>query len=618
MLKIKSSITHRTKQIEKIKLKKGEKSMHETKTKKLIAENKLLKEALKDAQRIIASSNLKIALNQKNVIRGAKDFGEDMEFLENLVDAIPGNIYWKTRRGVYLGCNTAFAKILHLKSNQDIIGKNDYDFLNKRAASKIVKIDREVMEHDAERVMEETGCDIHGKPAIYLSKKIPLHDRHGAVVGLAGVSLDITERKKYEELLRKEKEALSRAKKITAEFISKMQYEVTGRQSRVGAERSAQEIKEYLEKIITLIPLNVYWKDRSGHYLFSNSKMVETIGLQFPQDAVGKTIYDLTTEKKQADFVHSTDEAVMRENKEQKIEETVLDAEGNQLTFLTYKIPLHDVKGKVVGLLGVSLNISERKRAEIKLLQLEREKAAADERMKTVELFSGFLAHELGNAVAGVKINADVLKGLMPLLSQLIDESKEAKNCKRELTVMSETIKQVVNAASSAEKIFNITLMNMKTASIPKERMQSSSIKHALETAVAEYPYREGEAKKISVTGQDFTYIGIPIYTEHVFLNLIKNACQAIREVGKGQVAITIRPAQDKAQYHQVIFRDTGGGIAEEFAPKLFQRFASNRRKGTGLGLAFCKTYMEAIGGDITCASKFGSYTEFTLLFPVT
>ena len=62
--------------------------------------------------------------------------------------------------------------------------------------------------------------------------------------------------------------------------------------------------------------------------------------------------------------------------------------------------------------------------------------------------------------------------------------------------------------------------------------------------------------------------------------------------------------------------KDYGRGIAKENLPHIFDRFYTKSRSGTGIGLAFCKTLMEELGGTIECKSSLGKYTRFTLTFP--
>jgi two-component system CAI-1 autoinducer sensor kinase/phosphatase CqsS len=64
-------------------------------------------------------------------------------------------------------------------------------------------------------------------------------------------------------------------------------------------------------------------------------------------------------------------------------------------------------------------------------------------------------------------------------------------------------------------------------------------------------------------------------------------------------------------------FKDNGLGIPKDKLSSIFDNFMTHGKKeGTGLGLAFCKRVMTALGGDVTCQSEFGQWTQFVLTFP--
>ena len=109
--------------------------------------------------------------------------------------------------------------------------------------------------------------------------------------------------------------------------------------------------------------------------------------------------------------------------------------------------------------------------------------------------------------------------------------------------------------------------------------------------------------------------MGNPALTSHVLFNLIKNALRAIINAEKGKITIKL---ESGVKCNNLVFRDTATGIAKEFLPKMFILFESQMtaQGGTGIGLAYCKTIMKSYGGDITCDSVEGKYTEFVLSFP--
>lgn len=117
-----------------------------------------------------------------------------------------GNLYWKDRKGRYLGCNSTFAKIAGLKSPDDIIGKSDYDLfldiLGEEGIQKLIDVDKHVINNDTEKTLEESGIDELGRKAFFLTKKIPLKDSKGKVIGIIGNSINITKQKQA-DLLKK-------------------------------------------------------------------------------------------------------------------------------------------------------------------------------------------------------------------------------------------------------------------------------------------------------------------------------------------------------------------------------------------------------------------------------
>jgi PAS domain S-box-containing protein len=125
---------------------------------------------------------------------------EQCEIPSSILEYIPGWIYWKDVNGVYLGCNQAEAEILGLRSPEEIIGKTDYDLSWSGAAEILQKTDQRIMgSRRVEEIFEKvTGND--GKEIVMLTKKSPLYNDKGNVIGIIGVSIDITDRKEKEEL----------------------------------------------------------------------------------------------------------------------------------------------------------------------------------------------------------------------------------------------------------------------------------------------------------------------------------------------------------------------------------------------------------------------------------
>ena len=130
-------------------------------------------------------------------------------WFRNLLETIPDLVWLKDVEGVYLGCNPMFERLFGAKA-ADIIGKTDYDFVNKDLADFFRAHDRKALEAGKPSSNEEwlTFAD-NGYRGLFETIKTPMHDADGKLVGVLGVARDITDRKRAEEALEKRMVALT-------------------------------------------------------------------------------------------------------------------------------------------------------------------------------------------------------------------------------------------------------------------------------------------------------------------------------------------------------------------------------------------------------------------------
>ncbi len=150
----------------------------------------------------------------------------DNALLRNIISMIPGNIFWKDKDGYYMGCNNNVAQIFGYTSPEGVIGKQNVELFDPALAEQTSHIDNEILRTAQAAYLEEHGLNIHKLPAIYLTKKSPLLDKEGNVIGLLGVSLDITERKKIEEDLKQAKERAETASRAKSEFVANLSHDI--------------------------------------------------------------------------------------------------------------------------------------------------------------------------------------------------------------------------------------------------------------------------------------------------------------------------------------------------------------------------------------------------------
>lgn len=122
------------------------------------------------------------------------------DLLRTLIDLLPDSIYVKDIHGRYLLDNAAHMRFVGIKSAADVVGKTVYDFYPPEIAQQYDADDRQVLKSGQSLLgREEPNCDPQGKARWANTSKVPLKDADGKVIGLVGISRDITRRKRAEE-----------------------------------------------------------------------------------------------------------------------------------------------------------------------------------------------------------------------------------------------------------------------------------------------------------------------------------------------------------------------------------------------------------------------------------
>jgi len=152
--------------------------------------------------------------------------------LAQILDSMPQAVFWKDHNGVYMGCNSVFARTLGLASPEEVVGKTDFDFpATRQEAKAYIADDKEVMESNRpNRHIIEPVQHVDGTRLWVDTTKVPLVDKANRVCGVLGVYADITAQKQAEDALR-ENEQLLRASQSIASLGSYVLNLHTGRWS---------------------------------------------------------------------------------------------------------------------------------------------------------------------------------------------------------------------------------------------------------------------------------------------------------------------------------------------------------------------------------------------------
>ncbi|KTD33852.1 sensory histidine-kinase / response regulator, partial [Legionella nautarum] len=196
-------------------------------------------------------------------IKGALIIGKDVElkknniayFLNGIIDAIPGCLYWKDCNGYYLGCNNLTAKLAGLSSPYEVIGKTDQELWGEQAISLIAN-DTEVMTQGNAIIVSESLKTASGQLMHFTGVKMPLRDENNQVIGIIGNSLDITELKEAQTELKKSMELVKAANLAKTEFLENMRHDIrtplsgiVGFSEILKLESQEPRIKEYADNL---------------------------------------------------------------------------------------------------------------------------------------------------------------------------------------------------------------------------------------------------------------------------------------------------------------------------------------------------------------------------------
>jgi PAS domain S-box-containing protein len=146
------------------------------------------------------------------------------------------------------------------------------------------------------------------------------------------------------------------------------------------AELILRESQQFLQTVIETFPVAVFWKDRESRFLGCNQNFAQDANLGSPAEIIGKTDYDLPWGTFEADKYRADDRETIESGVPKlSIIETQRQADGTSIWVETNKIPLRNVHGETIGILGTYQDITERKQAETQLKQLvEKESVLRD------------------------------------------------------------------------------------------------------------------------------------------------------------------------------------------------------------------------------------------------
>ncbi len=336
------------------------------------------------------------------------------------------------------------------------------------------------------------------------------------------------------------------------------------------SERKYKSLVEGAEDLIFTI-------DTEGNYLSMNRYAAQFFGAKFPEELIGKNMYDLFS-KSSADLQMGFVRDACRTKKSVSSKYPV-EIGKREYWFSSSFINIREQGGKC-HILGISRDITQRKKAEEQMYQTEK--------LASLGKLAAGVAHEINNPIA-------IILGFTDILLERIEP--KSKNY--------EILKIIERQGANCKRIVEDL---MSFARIPEKAEYSTDINQALEKIIS-IIQNTLLTKKISLK-KDLTdglprVRGDPGELQQVFMNLINNAIAAMD--GGGTLTVSTK-ISDYTNRVDILFTDTGHGIKEEYRDKIFDPFFTTRKvgEGTGLGLSVSYGIINRYRGEI----RFETITE--------
>lgn len=353
-------------------------------------------------------------------------------------------------------------------------------------------------------------------------------------------------------------------------------------------ERQLAQQEEFRARLLESFPDLILVVDLEERYTFVSSRAQDLLGRQ-PSDMLGKKISDLEDHSPDLASLYHT--VASGQQAFGAAEYGARHRDGNWRTMRAAGSQLVDTEGTINGVIISVRDITIERKLEQQVVQ--------SERLAAMGAMIGGVAHELNNPLTSIMG-----------VSELLQDTETNETSRKQLAMLQQ------QARRAAEIVQNLTYFSRPPAP-GKSRI---NLVEVVERTLNLHAY---SLRKNNITVDFLKELGMPYalgdphQLMQVFLNLIVNAEQAIREArDKGTLRIRVGKG-DKTVW--VSFHDDGPGIPKENLPSIFDPFYTTKRpgRGTGLGLSICKSVMKEHNGSVEAANALEGGAVFTVTLPV-
>jgi PAS domain S-box-containing protein len=365
-----------------------------------------------------------------------------------------------------------------------------------------------------------------------------------------------------------------------------------------GLTRELREGERRMRAVLDNVPAVVYLKDLDGCYLMVNRRFEELFHMSGAAVA-GKTDHELFPAE-QADSFRANDRRVLESRQPMEFEETG-NRNGEQRWYTSLKFPLLDSSGRVTALCGVSMDVTEARKIQDEMRILHQRTWHTD-RIERAGAITVSLAHELSQPLTAILSNAQA--GL-----RYIEHDADPSELR-------DILQDIVRDDKRAASIINGLRAMLRKQDTMRENIElGTCVSETLELIRGVCMDRGIDCKLVTAEGCRVLVNAVQI--QQVVLNLVMNAMEAMADQLPEHRVLTVSMSRAGTREAVVAVRDSGIGISYDVLDKVFDGFYTTKAQGLGIGLAVCRTIVEAHGGRIWVAPNDGRGVTFFFALPL-
>ncbi|GJM24452.1 MAG: hypothetical protein DHS20C16_08670 [Phycisphaerae bacterium] len=378
---------------------------------------------------------------------------------------------------------------------------------------------------------------------------------------------------------------------------------------RVQTEEALRKREKENRAIVQNAPYCIHQIDTQGRIISMNSAGIQMMGAKCEQDILGVPYLDAVAEEDQAKVQETLSAALNGRPSEFEFMAT------NGRAFASSFVPILDDEGQVVRIMGITQDVTDRKRAEKERLDLESQ-LRQSQKMEAVGQLAGGVAHDFNNLLTAILGNAEVL------LHDL-NESPKSKLINRLQSGIGEIYSAGTHAATLTRQLLAFSRREVLRPEMIDPVVTVNKLNALLRRLIGEHIDLGVKLDpKTSLIHADKGQF------EQVVINLIVNAVDAMPDGGRLKIELcdvklseTPAPEFEDAgpgRYVQMSVSDNGTGMTPETLERVFEPFFTTKPigKGTGLGLSTVYGILKQSSGFVIVESKIDAGTTFKVYFP--